>query len=896
MSKNDLKNEKKVYYFGDGHADGGTEMGNLLGGKGSNLHEMTKLGINVPPGFTITTDVCTYYVDKKEYPEGLEEEVNESLSKVEEVMGKKYADAENPLLLSVRSGARVSMPGMMDTVLNIGLNDETVKGLAKQTDDERFAYDSYRRFVQMFGGVVVGLDNADFEEMIDAKKEEEGVENDTELSVQALKDLVVEFKDHIEAEADIDFPEEPMEQLWDAITAVFGSWDNQRAISYREINDIPHHWGTAVNVQTMVYGNMGTDCGTGVAFTRDPATGEKKYWGEYLKNAQGEDVVAGVRTPKDISQLEEDMPEAYEQLTGIFEKLEQHYADMQDVEFTIENGELYMLQTRTGKRTAKAAVKIAVDMKEEGLIDKKTAVKRVEPGKLDELLHKRIDPDADLEALAEGLGASPGAATGKVIFDSDEAAEIVNDNEDEKVLLVRRETSPEDIHGLDAAMGVLTSRGGMTSHAAVVARGMGKPAVAGCEAIDIDYDADQFTVNGKVVKKGDFITIDGSTGEVFEGKVPTIDPELDEDFEKLMSWADEYRELNVRANADTPEDAELAVEFGAEGIGLTRTEHMFFGDERLPIVQDMILADNKEDRQEALDKLLPMQKEDFAGIFEAMGERPVTIRLLDPPLHEFLPEHSELIEEITRLKATDGDKAEIEEKEDLLSSVESLQEMNPMLGNRGCRLGINYPEIYEMQVTAIIKAACEVNNKGIDIEPEIMIPLVCDVEELKKVKESALEAIEAVLEEEGTDLDYSIGTMIELPRACLTADKIAEEAEFFSFGTNDLTQTTFGFSRDDAEGKFLANYLEDNIFAKNPFQVLDQDGVGQLVELGVERGRSTKEDLKVGICGEHGGEPSSVQFCNKVGLNYVSCSPFRVPIARLAAARAVLEIDDSATY
>ncbi|MFW6269424.1 MAG: pyruvate, phosphate dikinase, partial [Bacillota bacterium] len=611
---------------------------------------------------------------------------------------------------------------------------------------------------------------------------------------------------------------------------------------------------------------------------------------------QGEDVVAGIRTPKDIQELQDDMPEVYEQLEEIFETLEQHYQDMQDVEFTIENGELYMLQTRTGKRTAKSAVKIAVDMKREGLIDKKTAVKRVEPGKLDELLHKRIDPDADIEAFAEGLGASPGAATGKIIFDSDEAAEIVNENPESRVLLVRRETSPEDIHGLDAAMGVLTSRGGMTSHAAVVARGMGKPAVAGCEAINIDYDAEEFTVDGQVFKKGEYITIDGSTGEVFEGEVPTIDPELDEDFATLMEWADEFRELNVRANADTPEDADLAVEFGAEGIGLTRTEHMFFGDERLPIVQDMILADNKEDRQEALNKLLPMQKDDFAGIFEAMGERPVTIRLLDPPLHEFLPDHDELLEELTKLRVTDGDKEEIKEKEELLSSIEALQEMNPMLGNRGCRLGINYPEIYEMQVTAIMEAACDVVDKGIEVEPEIMIPLVCEVEELKVVKESALKAIEAVLEEEGKDIDYSIGTMIELPRACLTADEIAEEAEFFSFGTNDLTQTTFGFSRDDAEGKFLANYLEANIFAKNPFQVLDQTGLGQLVEMGVEKGRATNPDLKVGICGEHGGEPSSVEFCNQAGLNYVSCSPYRVPIARLAAARAVLNIDDSATY
>ncbi|MFW5999528.1 MAG: pyruvate, phosphate dikinase [Halanaerobiaceae bacterium] len=885
-----MAEEKYVYSFGGGEADGRTELKNLLGGKGANLAEMTNLGINVPPGFTITTEVCTlYYENDENYPDGLEEQVDDSLARVEDIMGKEFGDPEDPLLVSVRSGARISMPGMMDTVLNLGLNDETVKGVINQSGNERFAYDSYRRFVQMFGGVVLGLPGADFEKMIEDKKEEYGVEHDTELSVKALKELVEEFKQYVVENTDIDeFPEDPEEQLWMSITAVFGSWNNERAINYRNINDIPHHWGTAVNVQTMVYGNMGKDSGTGVAFTRNPSTGEKKYWGEYLKNAQGEDVVAGVRTPKDISELENDMPEAYEQLVAIFEKLEQHYTDVQDVEFTIQQGELYMLQTRTGKRTARAAVKIAVDMEEEGLIDEKTAVQRVEPKKLDELLHKRIDPDAEVDLLAKGLDASPGAATGKVVFDSDEAAEL--GEEGEKVLLVRTETSPEDIHGMDAAQGVLTSRGGMTSHAAVVARGMGKPCVAGCEDITVDYGKQQFTTeDGRVFNKGDFITINGATGEVFAGKVPTIDPELDENFEQLMEWADKYRKLDVRTNADTPDDAALAVDFGAEGIGLTRTEHMFFGEDRLPIVQDMILAENREDRQEALDKLLPMQKDDFQGIFEAMGERPVTIRLLDPPLHEFLPDYDELLIEVTELKATGGDKSEIEEKEELLSALRRLREMNPMLGHRGCRLGITYPEIYEMQVKAIFQAACEVSDNGVDVKPEVMIPLVVDVEELKRLKKVAIKAADAVLEENGAELEYHIGTMIELPRAALTADEIAEEAEFFSFGTNDLTQTTYGFSRDDAEGKFLAHYLEEEIFAKNPFQVLDQNGVGQLVELGVEKGRSTNADLKVGICGEHGGEPSSVKFCHRAGLNYVSCSPYRVPIARLSAAQAILE-------
>ncbi len=884
-----MSEEKKyVYFFGGGEADGRTGLKNLLGGKGANLAEMTNLGINVPPGFSITTEVCTlYYENDENYPDGLEEEVAENLDRLENLMGKELGDPDDPLLVSVRSGARESMPGMMDTVLNLGLNDVTVKGLAKQTGNERFAYDSYRRFVQMYGNVVLGMDGSDFEEIIEEKKEEYDAEVDTDLGVEALKELVEEFKTYIKKETGVEFPEDPKKQLWRAITAVFGSWNNERAISYRNLNDIPHHWGTAVNVQTMVYGNMGENCGTGVAFTRNPSTGEKKYYGEYLKNAQGEDVVSGVRTPKDISELKNDMPEAYEQLVEIFEKLEQHYKDVQDVEFTIQQGELFMLQTRTGKRTASAAVKIAVDMVDEGLIDKETAVQRIEPKKLDQLLHKRIDPDADVDMLAVGLDASPGAASGKVVFDSDEAAE--RGDAGEEVILVRTETSPEDIHGMAAAQGVLTSRGGMTSHAAVVARGMGKPAVAGCEDIDVDYEKEEFSVDGRTIKKDEYITIDGGNGEVSYGVAPTIDPEMDENFHQIMEWADKFRAIKVRTNADTPEDAAKAIEYGAEGIGLTRTEHMFFAEDRLPIVQDMILAADKESRQEALDKLQPMQKEDFKGIFEAMGARPVTIRLLDPPLHEFLPDHDELLVEVTELKIKGNDEEKLKEKQNMLKAMERLEEVNPMLGHRGCRLGVSYPEIYAMQVRAIFEAAGELVLEGKEVTPEVMIPLVSDISELKITKEVAKNAAEEVLDELGVELEYSIGTMIELPRACLTADKIAEEAEFFSFGTNDLTQTTYGFSRDDAEGKFLAQYIEDNIFENNPFQVLDQPGVGELMKIGVEKGRSTRNDLKVGICGEHGGEPSSVKFCHRAGLDYVSCSPFRVPIARLSAAQAQLE-------
>ncbi|MEJ6949699.1 pyruvate, phosphate dikinase [Natronospora cellulosivora (SeqCode)] len=884
-----MSQEKLVYFFGGGEAEGRTEMKNLLGGKGANLAEMTSLGVNVPAGFTITTEVCTlYYENDRNYPEDLDAQVDEAMNKVEKAMGKKFGDTDDPLLLSIRSGARISMPGMMDTVLNLGLNDETVQGMIKKSDSERFAYDSYRRFVQMYGNVVKGIDGADFEHILEKKKEDLGVEFDTEIPAESLKELVAEFKAHVEKETGEVFPEDPKEQLWGAITAVFDSWDNPRAIAYRKLNDIADHWGTAVNVQAMVYGNMGEECGTGVAFTRNPSTGENKYYGEYLKNAQGEDVVSGVRTPKQISELEKDNPKVYKELTGIFDKLEKHYSDVQDVEFTFEGDELYMLQTRTGKRTARAAVKIAVDMVAEGLIDEKTAVSRVEPNKLDELLHKGIDPEADATVLAQGLDASPGAATGKVVFDSDEAAEMGENGED--VILVRTETSPEDIHGMAAAQGVLTSRGGMTSHAAVVARGMGKPAVAGCEDIKVDFATETFkTADGTTVAKGDFITIDGGDGKVYLGKVDTIDPEIDENFEKIMEWADGIRSLDVRTNADTPEDAKKAIEFGAQGIGLTRTEHMFFDEDRLPIVQEMILADNLEARQAALDKLMPMQKADFKGIFEAMGERPVTIRLLDPPLHEFLPDYNELLVEVTKLKATAGNEQEIAEKEELLATMDQLHEMNPMLGHRGCRLGMTYPEIYEMQVRAIFEAATELVKDGVSVHPEVMIPLISHINELKEMKKVAVAAADEIIAEANVDLDYTVGTMIELPRAALTADQVAEEAEFFSFGTNDLTQTTFGFSRDDAEGKFLAHYLKDNVLEKNPFQVLDQEGVGQLVKIGVEKGRSTNANLKVGICGEHGGEPASVKFCHNIGLNYVSCSPFRVPIARLAAAHAELE-------
>ncbi|MEN3203043.1 MAG: pyruvate, phosphate dikinase [Atribacterota bacterium] len=876
--------KKYVYFFGEGDAS----MKLLLGGKGANLAEMTRIGLPVPPGFTITTEACShFYKNNQTWPEGLEEEVKKSLKVLEEKTGKKFGDPNNPLLVSVRSGAPASMPGMMDTILNLGLNDAVVQGLARLTSNERFAYDCYRRFIQMFGNVVMGVDHSKFEAVLDEVKEEVGAKLDTDLDAAALKKVVEKYKKLYKEHTGEDFPQEPWEQLRRAINAVFLSWNNKRAITYRKIHNIPEDWGTAVNVQMMVFGNMGFDSGTGVGFTRNPSTGEKEYYGEYLLNAQGEDVVAGIRTPKPIKEMEKELPQAFEELKKVYEILEKHYKDMQDFEFTIERGKLYLLQTRTGKRTAQAAIRIAVDMVREGLIDEKTAVKRVEPNQINQLLHPQIDRSQPLRVLAKGLPASPGAASGKVVFDADEAEKLGNAGE--KVILVRPETTPDDIHGVVAAQGVLTSRGGMTSHAAVVARGMGKPCVAGCEAITIDLDKREFTVGDVVVKEGDYITIDGSTGEVILGQVRTIPPQLSEEFKILLSWADKFRKLGVRANADTPADAKKALEFGAEGIGLCRTEHMFMAPDRLPWVQKMIMAQTLEERKEALAHIEPMQKGDFKEIFRVMEGKPVTIRLIDPPLHEFLPKLEDLLVEVTTLRAKGVTGPELEEKEKLLKIVRNLHEANPMMGLRGCRLGILYPEIVEMQVRAIMEAACELTKEGVQVIPEIMIPLVGHKNEIKVLKEKLDEVAQQVLKEQGVQINYSFGTMIEVPRAALVADQIAEYAEFFSFGTNDLTQMTFGYSRDDAEGKFLFFYEEKGILPEDPFQVLDQEGVGQLMQMAVEKGRKTRPNLKCGICGEHGGEPKSVVFCHKVGLNYVSCSPFRIPIARLAAAHAALE-------
>ncbi|MFS8571736.1 MAG: pyruvate, phosphate dikinase [Clostridia bacterium] len=872
--------KKMVYFFGNGHAEGDRGMRNLLGGKGANLAEMTSLGIPVPPGFTITTEVCIeYYNNGKKWPEGLEEQVKEAIAKVEQAMGAEFGSVENPLLLSVRSGARVSMPGMMDTILNLGLNDQAVEGLAKRTNNPRFAYDSYRRFIQMYSDVVLGVDHSKFERLIDEMKEKKGVKLDTELDADDLKALVEQFKALVQQEVG-GFPEDPWEQLKGAINAVFDSWNNPRAIRYRKIHDIPHDWGTAVNVQSMVFGNLGETSGTGVAFTRDPATGEKVYYGEYLINAQGEDVVAGIRTPEPLAVLEQQMPEVYRQLTDVFERLEKHYKDMQDVEFTIQEGKLYMLQTRSGKRTAQAAVKIAVDMVREGLIDEKTALLRVEPEQLDQLLHPTISEKARKSAtvLATGIAASPGAAVGRVVFTAADAEAWKERGED--VILVRLETSPEDIGGMDAAKGILTARGGKTSHAAVVARGMGKPCVTGAGEIKIDEENRQFTVGQQTVKEGDWITLDGSTGEVFLGQLALEQPEVTGDFAQIMEWADKHRALKVRTNADTPHDAEVARNFGAEGIGLCRTEHMFFGEGRILAVREMILAQDSESRKRALDKLLPMQRGDFYGIFKAMEGYPVTIRLLDPPLHEFLPQDAEAQAQVAKeLGVT---------VEEVRRRVQQLHEFNPMLGHRGVRLAITYPEIYEMQVRAIFEAATQLAKEGVKVIPEVMIPLVGTVRELEEIKASLVKVAEEVMSEAGVRVEYQFGTMIEVPRAALLADKIAQEAEFFSFGTNDLTQLTFGYSRDDA-GHFLPAYLDKGILEKDPFQSLDQDGVGQLVQIGVERGRKTRPNLKVGICGEHGGDPASVKFCHRVGMDYVSCSPFRVPIARLAAAQANIE-------
>ncbi|ADR19952.1 pyruvate, phosphate dikinase [Calditerrivibrio nitroreducens] len=869
---------KYVYFFGNGKAEGDGSDKNLLGGKGAGLAEMTNLGIPVPPGFTITTEACIAYQKNKTYPEGMWEQTLEALKKLEETTKKKFGSNENPLLVSVRSGARVSMPGMMDTILNLGLNDETVKGLATSSNNERFAYDSYRRFIQMFSNVVLGVEHSKFEKLISEVKKGKGYSLDTDLTAEDWKGLVEKFKALVLNETGKPFPQDVMEQLKLAINAVFDSWDNQRAKTYRKINKIPDDWGTAVNVVAMVFGNMGNDSGTGVAFTRNPSTGEKEFFGEFLINAQGEDVVAGIRTPEPIARLKDEMPGVFAQLEEVYKKLESHYKDMQDIEFTVEKGVLYMLQTRSGKRTARAAVKIAYDMYKEGLIDKKTAVLRVAPEQVDQLLHPMIDPKEKYTSIAKGLPASPGAAVGRVVFTADDAESWAAKGE--KVILVRDETSPEDIGGMHAAEGILTATGGMTSHAAVVARGMGKCCIVGCGAIHIDEEEKVFTVGNITVKEGDYITINGSTGEVILGKVKLVEPELSGEFAEILSWADEFRKLGVRTNSDTPHDSKVAREFGAEGIGLCRTEHMFFEGDRIDAVREMILANTEEERRKALAKVKPYQKEDFKGIFKAMDGFPVTIRLLDPPLHEFIPHTDEDIQKVANASGIPFDV--------LKKKRDELHEFNPMLGHRGCRLGITFPEIYEMQVYAIMEAACEVAKEGVKVYPEIMIPLVGHYKELEMLREMTVRVADEVMKQYGITLKYLVGTMIELPRAALTADEIAQYAEFFSFGTNDLTQTTLGLSRDDS-GKFLPFYVEKGIYKEDPFVSLDVNGVGQLVEMGVTKGRKTRPDLKTGICGEHGGDPASIFFCHKVGLNYVSCSPYRVPVARLAAAHAALK-------
>ena len=903
-----MSNGKRVYLFGGGMSEGGADMKNLLGGKGANLAEMAILGIPVPAGFTITTDVCMeFYKNNRQYPAGLKDDVDAAMSKVEEIMGSKFGDPSNPLLVSVRSGARASMPGMMDTVLNLGLNDKTVQGIIKKSGNERFGWDSYRRFIQMYGDVVMGLkpENKDehdpFEVVMDDLKKKRKVKMDLDLTVDDLKELVARFKALIKKNLKKDFPTDPAEQLWGAIGAVFGSWMNERAILYRKMNGIEDSWGTAVNVQAMVFGNMGEDCATGVAFTRDPATGDNRFYGEYLINAQGEDVVAGIRTPQQVTivgsqkwakengtreadrknnfpSLEEYMPKAYGQLKDIYNKLEQHYKDMQDIEFTIQNQKLWMLQTRNGKRTAAAAVKIAVDMVAEGLITKEQALTRIDPASLDQLLHPTLDPKAKRNVITRGLPASPGAGVGRVVFNADDA-ETWN-NKGEKVVLVRVETSPEDLKGMSAAQGILTARGGMTSHAAVVARGMGKCCVSGCGDLEIDYKKKIFKVGKITVKQGDYITLDGSSGEVMLGEGKTVEAALSGNFGTIMKWADEYRKLGVRTNADTPHDAQVARNFGAEGIGLCRTEHMFFEGDRIKAMREMILADNLAGRKKALAKLLKMQRKDFYGILKAMKGYGVTIRLLDPPLHEFVPHEEKNQKEMAKELKVPAAK--------IKAKVDSLHEFNPMLGHRGCRLGVTYPEITEMQARAIFEAACQLKKEGIDVKPEVMVPLVGHVNELKMQKEIIVATAEKVMKEKNVTVDYLVGTMIEVPRAAVTADEIATQAQFFSFGTNDLTQMTFGFSRDDA-GKFLPEYIDKKILPVDPFRVLDRDGVGQLVKMAVEKGRKVKSDLKLGICGEHGGDPSSVEFCHIAGLNYVSCSPFRVPIARLAAAQAAIK-------
>ena len=870
---------KFVYSF----SEGSKQMRSLLGGKGANLAEMTKIGLPVPPGFTITTQACNdYYANREVIREDVILQVEEKLLELEKTLDKKLGSNEKPLLLSVRSGAVFSMPGMMDTILNLGLNDESVKALAKNTNNERFAYDSYRRFIQMFSDVAMEIPKYKFDNILDKVKEDKGYKFDTELTTEDLKFIVEEYKNIYKKELHQEFPQNPKEQLLASIKAVFKSWNNPRANVYRKLNDIPHNLGTAVNIQSMVFGNMGESSGTGVAFTRNPATGEKKLFGEYLINAQGEDVVAGIRTPKDIYTLKEAMPNIYNEFVNITNTLEKHYKDMQDIEFTIENEKLYILQTRNGKRTAKAAINIAVDLVKEQIITEKEAIMRIEPNQLDQLLHPNFEEQSlkNAKLIAKGLPASPGASSGKVYFNANDA--VKESEKGEEVILVRLETSPEDIEGMVASQGILTARGGMTSHAAVVARGMGKCCVAGCGEIKVDEFYKEITIDNLIIKEGDYISLDGSTGCVYLGKIEKTDVELKGKFETLMNWVDKYKKLQIRTNADTPRDASVAIKFGAEGIGLCRTEHMFFDEDRIPAVREMILSKSLEQRLKSLNKLLPMQKEDFINIFKVMNGRPVNIRLLDPPLHEFLPHDDKAIEKLA--KSMDMEVKEIRKR------IIDLQELNPMLGHRGCRLAITYPEIAKMQAKAIIQGAIEVKKTGIDVNPEIMIPLVGEVKELKNIKENVIDIINEELKKSNVKIDYSVGTMIEVPRACLTADEIANEAEFFSFGTNDLTQMTFGFSRDDAN-KFLGDYLNNEILEKDPFQVLDQNGVGKLVQMATKLGRSVKPNLKLGICGEHGGEPSSIEFCYKTGLNYVSCSPYRVPIARLAAAQAFIKND-----
>ncbi|MFX0017169.1 MAG: pyruvate, phosphate dikinase [Promethearchaeota archaeon] len=886
---------KYIYNF----TEGKKELKNLLGGKGANLGEMTNLGLNIPSGFTITTEACLkYFQNPEQIMAEIEPIVIRHLKELEKKTGKKFGDERNPLLVSVRSGAPQSMPGMMDTVLNLGLNDVSVKGMAEQTENPRFAYDSWRRFIQMFGDVVMGIGDEKFERILNKyKREISRNAQDTDLTVSDLQKVIADYKALYEKEKGSPFPQDPYKQLFLAIEAVFKSWNNKRAITYRKINDIPD-FGTAVNIQTMVFGNKGWDSATGVAFTRDPSTGENKKFGEYLSNAQGEDVVAGIRTPKKLEEMKEEFPKIYDELRKTMEKLENHYKDMQDIEFTIEKGKLYILQTRNGKRTPSAAVKIAVDMVKEGLISKEEAIMSLDPNKISKLLFKSIDEHAVLHVLANGINASPGAVSGKAIFDPDKAEAMANAGEEE-IILVRPQTKPDDVHGLYASSGVLTQFGGKTSHAAVVARGMGKPAVVGAQDIEINEEKAEFSVAETVIQEGEYITIDGTTGRVIEGKVPLIEPEIKGEFSELLKMADEIRTLGVRANADTPTDARKALEFGAEGIGLTRTEHMFMAQDRLPVVQKMIIARTQEERQDALNKILPMQKGDFYEIFKIMEGKPVTIRLLDPPLHEFLPDLNTVQLEYQELKMTNElSKSllnnspldnEIKKKSKVISLIRSLSEENPMMGLRGCRLGIVWPEINEMQVKAIFQAACELKLNGVDVIPEVMIPLIGMISELQLVKSQLLEIAEETIKEYGVDLDYKFGTMIEIPRAALTADEIAIEAEFFSFGTNDLTQMTYGFSRDDAEGKFLPIYLNKEILDTNPFEVLDQDGVGKLMKMAIELGKQTRSDLKCGICGEHGGEPRSIKFANSLGINYVSCSPFRIPVARLAAAQAAIE-------